>query len=203
MNPNLAEVGEQTLIEMATRDPAAFRALYRRYHGRVFAYVAYRVGRAEDAEDVTAEVFVRVVAGLGRFQWRGDGSFSAWLFRIAHHETARYHGRAQREAIPLDSLPELHSTGLSPDQEVQRKEQFARLRAAIDRLAPRRQEIIRLKFFAELRNKEIAAILKLDERTVAAHLSRGLADLQRALADEAQSAPSPDVRPSTLKDARP
>jgi len=47
-------------------------------------------------------------------------------------------------------------------------------------LTPRRQEIVALRFFGGLRNREIAAVLDLDERTVAAHLARGLADLQRA-----------------------
>lgn len=175
--------GERALIEQAQRDPQAFRALYRQYHGRVFAYIAYRVGRADDAEDITADVFVRVVGGLRRFQWRGDGSFSAWLFRIAYNEIQRHHGRFRGKPtpIPLDELPELHGTQLTPDQEMLRKEQFEQLRQAISALTPRRQEIITLKFFAELRNKEIAVVLHLDERTVAAHLHRALANLERHL----------------------
>lgn len=174
---------ERALIEAAERDPQAFRLLYRQYHGRVFAYVAYRVGRADDAEDITADVFVRVVGGLRRFQWRGDGSFSAWLFRIAFNEIQRHHGRSRGRPtyVPLDELPELHGSQLTPDQEVQRKEQFEQLRRAIAALTPRRQEIITLKFFAELRNKEIAVVLNLDERTVAAHLHRALNDLERYL----------------------
>lgn len=191
---------EQALIEAAGRDPHAFRMLYRQYHRRVFAYVAYRVGRAEDAEDITADVFVRVVGGLRRFQWRGEGSFSAWLFRIAYNEIQRHHGRSRGKPahIPLDELPELHGSQLTPDQEVQRKEQFEQLRRAIAALTPRRQEIITLKFFAELRNKEIAVVLNLDERTVAAHLHRALNDLERYLSAHAdhRDADASDYSPS-------
>ena len=48
-------------------------------HPRVFAYIAYRVGAASDAEDITAEVFMRVVNGLDRFEYRGEGAFAALL----------------------------------------------------------------------------------------------------------------------------
>lgn len=178
--------GEQALIERAKRDPQAFREVYRHYHPRLFAYIAYRVGRAEDAEDITADVFVRVVAGLRRFEWRGDGAFSAWLFRIAYNELNRYFEHSQRHnmALSLDELPEVGDgdrlgSQHTLDQLVLRKEQFAQLREAIGTLSPRRQEIITLKFFGELRNKEIAEVLGLDERTIAAHLCRAVEDLQR------------------------
>jgi DNA-directed RNA polymerase specialized sigma24 family protein len=63
-------------------------------------------------------------------------------------------------------------------------EQFLNLRCLIGTLSPRRQEIITLKFFGGLRNREIALMLALDERTVASHLCRGLEDLHRKLANE-------------------
>ena len=59
------------------------------------------------------------------------------------------------------------------------KEKFKSLQQLISTLSPRRQEIITLKFFGGLRNKEIAQILRLDERTVASHLCRGLEDLHQ------------------------
>jgi RNA polymerase sigma-70 factor (ECF subfamily) len=177
-------LSERTLVEQARDNPDAFRELYRRYFPRVYAYVAYRVGRVWDAEDLTANIFVRVVESLERFEWRGDGSFAAWIFRIAYSEVGQFYRRQRREPISLDELPDIESSALSPDQAVLRKEQFARLRARIAALSPRRQEIITLRFFGELRNQEIAAVLGLDERTVASHLSRALEDLQRQYNDE-------------------
>lgn len=172
---------EEALIRRAQHDPQAFRPLYHYYQPRIFAYIAYRVGQAEDAEDITAEVFMRAVKGLASFTHRGEGAFSAWLFRIAHNEIGRYYGRHQNDNQPLslDALPEIDSDSLPVDQALQRKEQFAMLRRLLDRLGPRQQEIVTLKFFGELRNREIATILDLDERTIAAHLSRALGELQR------------------------
>jgi RNA polymerase sigma-70 factor (ECF subfamily) len=174
---------ERKLVEQARDNPDAFRELYRHYFPRVYAYVAYRVGRVWDAEDLTANIFVKVVESLERFEWRGEGSFAAWIFRIAYSEVSQFY-RQRREHLSLDELPDIQSSALSPDQMVLRKEQFARLRARIGTLSPRRQEIITLRFFGGLRNQEIAAVLGLDERTVASHLSRALEDLQRKVNDE-------------------
>jgi RNA polymerase sigma-70 factor (ECF subfamily) len=60
-----------------------------------------------------------------------------------------------------------------------RKETFAQLSGMIASLSPRRRDIVTLRFFGGLRNREIAAILNLDERSVASHLSRALDDLRR------------------------
>lgn len=176
---------ERQLVERSGHNAQAFRQLYQRYFPRVYAYVAYRVGRVWDAEDLTAEIFLKVVQSLAQFEYRGEGSFAAWLFRIAHNTVTQFY-RQQHAADPLslDELPDLQSDDLSPDETLLRKERFLRLRTQIKRLAPRRQEIVMLKFFAGLRNQEIAAVLELDERTVASHLCRAIEDLQRHYADE-------------------
>lgn len=172
---------EQSLVQRVRHDPEAFRELYRRYFPRVYAYVAYRVRRAQDAEDVVAEVFMQAVRGWSRFEYRGDGSLAAWLFRIAHNQVSQFYRqhRAGDEPLSLDELPEIGAHQLAPDSAVLRKEQFADLSARIAALPPRRRDIITLKFFAGLRNQEIAHVLNLDERTIASHLSRALADLRR------------------------
>lgn len=177
---------EEKLIAQIKQTPEAFRELYRRYYPRVFAYVAYRVGRREDAEDIVSEVFIRAVQGLKTFEYRGDGAFSAWLFRIAVNEINRFYSlhRNRVEYVPLDELPDIESSDLPPDVAVMRKEEFLRLRALIATLTPRRQEIVTLRFFGALRNQEIATVLGLDERTVASHLSRALEDLQRQFQTE-------------------
>jgi len=172
---------ERRLIEQARCDPEAFRTLYRAYLPRVYGYVAYRVGRRQDAEDLVADVFVKVLEYLDRFEYRGEGSFAAWVFRIAsNHVNAFYRRRGRRgEPIPLADLPEIPGDGPRPDEALIRQERFDSLRRMIDTLPPRRQEVITLRFFGGLRNQEIAAMLDLDERTVASHLARALSDLNR------------------------
>ena len=168
------------------RNPQAFRPIYQHFYPRVFAYVAYRVGRAEDAEDIVGEVFIKVVTRIHQFEYRGEGSFAAWLFRIAYNEIQNFYqrNRHQQQNLDLDDLPDIQSENLPVEVMVQLKEKFAELRDLINQLPPRRQEIINLKFFGELRNKEIAEILGLDERTVASHLARALNDLRAAYSNE-------------------
>jgi RNA polymerase sigma-70 factor (ECF subfamily) len=177
---------ERALVKKARRDSMAFRELYSHYFPRVYAYVSYRVGRVQDVEDLVADTFLRVVERLDEFQWRCDGSFAAWLFRIAHNLVSDFYrrGRGSEGAVLLEELLGLESSHLLPADAVLQKEKFAYLRRLIGTLSPRRQEIITLKFFGGLRNKEIAALLGLDERTVASHLCRGLEDLHRKYVDE-------------------
>lgn len=162
----------------------AFRVIYAHYFPRIYAYIAYRVGRVTDAEDLTADVFLRIVEAVDRFEYRGAGSFAAWAFSIALRQVQSFYRALHRrpEMLSLDEIPDIQHEGGggagTPDESYQRKERFRRLHIAIGQLSPRRQEIITLRFFGGLKNREIAAILTLDERTVAAHVSRALKDLQ-------------------------
>jgi len=178
---------ERQWVERAQQgDAEAFRHLYTLYFPRVYASVAYRVGDAQDTQDLVSEVFLKVVEDLGRFEWRGPGSFAAWLFRVAHNLVSDHHRRHRRRAkpLPLDALPEVQTNTGLPDDAALRKEAFSRLHELINTLSPRRQEVITLRFFAGLRNREIAEVLGLDERTVASHLCRGLEDLHRKWVEE-------------------
>ena len=177
---------EQAWVEEALRDARAFERLYNLYFPRVYAYVSYRVGRVQDTEDLVADTFLKAVSGLSTFQWRHEGSFASWLFRIAHNAVTDYHRQAGKydATLPLDDLPELQSSAPLPEDAVLQKEKFAYLRHLIETLPPRRQEVITLKFFGELRNSEIAGVLGLDERTVASHLCRGIEDLHRKYLEE-------------------
>ena len=172
---------ERKYIRQARTDPRAFVHLYDHYFSRIHAYVCYRVHSQQDAEDVVAEVFFKAIRGLRRFKWRNRNSFAAWLFRIAHNLIVDYYRRHERVDLSLESEEspaEMTNHAPLPEKVLVQQETFRHMRALIATLSPRRQEVITLRFFGGLRNKEIAGILGLDERTVAAHLSRGLQDLR-------------------------
>jgi RNA polymerase sigma-70 factor (ECF subfamily) len=190
MSATLDPSDEQRLIEQARCDPPAFGQVYQHYFPRLYAYVWYRVGTTPETEDLVADIFLKVVAALraGRFEWRHAGSFAAWLFRVAHNSVRDYRRDHQRgmPPLPLDAVADLPARTPLPEEGVLQQEEVAVLRRLLATLSPRRQEVITLKFFAGLRNTEIATVLGLDERTVASHLSRGLADLHsKFLAEQA------------------
>jgi RNA polymerase sigma-70 factor (ECF subfamily) len=176
----------RALLLLVHKDKRAFNELYRIFFPRIFAYVTYRVGKQQDAEDLVSEAFAKVLYRISEFEYRGDGSFSAWLFQIVRNEVNTYFRKNHHnlDSIPLEDLPDIATNTLLPDDALLRKEQFLRLRKLIGTLPPRRQEVILLKYYGGMRNKEIALILDLDERTIASHLSRGLNDLQDLMMEE-------------------
>ncbi len=170
---------ERQWIRDARRDPDALARLYDRYFPRLHAYVSCRADRIQDVEDLVSDVFLRVVQDIARFEWRHEGSFAAWVFKIAYHLIVDHYreGKQTIDTLSLDTLPELKSSSPPPDELIQQRETFAHLRQLIADLPSRRREIISLKFFGQLPNRDIAEILGLDERTVASHLCRALKQL--------------------------
>jgi len=179
---------EQALVEQAQRDPQAFRLLYAFYFPKLYAYVQYRVGKRQDAEDLVAETFLRVVAQLGKFRWWAEGSFAAWLFRIAHNLVNNFYWQQQHigKNITWQEMSEIPDNTLLLEELAIQQEQSNYIFRMVRTLSTRRQEVITLKFFGGLQNREIAQVLGLDERTVASHLCRGLEDLQQKMLVEVQ-----------------
>jgi RNA polymerase sigma-70 factor (ECF subfamily) len=97
----LVKNSDVELAVAAQRDPAAFVALYDRYFPRVNGYVRLRVRDGVICEDVTSQVFTTALEKIDTF--RGRGSFSAWLFRIAHN--AIYNIYRRREISRSGDLP--------------------------------------------------------------------------------------------------
>lgn len=176
---------EQKWVQEAPDNPQALMRLYEHYFPRVLAYVSYRIHTPQDAEDIVAEIFLKVVRDIHRFEWRHDYAFSGWLFQIAYNQVMDFYRQQAVETRVTTALTGVETTSVSLEEAVLHQETFQQARTLIQRLPPRQQEVITLKFFGHLRNQEIAAILKLNEKTVAAHLCRGLQDLYRAFAPEA------------------
>jgi RNA polymerase sigma-70 factor, ECF subfamily len=172
---------EHILLAEARKDLNAFQEVYDHYFPKVYAYVSYRVGRVQDTEDLVSNIFLKVIERLAIFEWKGEGSFGAWLFRIAHDKVVDFYRSNQTDhrVVPLEELPELVGSTLLPGDQFMQKEKLAYFRQLVGTLPSRQQEIITLKFFGGLRNLEIATILGLDERTIASHLCRGLREMHR------------------------
>jgi RNA polymerase sigma-70 factor (ECF subfamily) len=178
----MTSVQERQYIQQARTDPRAFAPIYDHYFPRVHAYVCYRVHDPQHAEDIVADTFLKAIRNLRRFKWRSDHSFAAWLFRIAHNLVVDHYREHKRFVLALvseDSLAEPASEAPLPEEALAQQEAFEQVRTLVATLSPRRQEIVTLRFYAGLRNREIARVLGLGERTVAAHLCRALQDLER------------------------
>lgn len=173
-------------------DRKAIAQLYDELFPGVYAYARMRLPTPADAEDVVSETFLAVVKRLSDFTWRHAGSFRAWVFQIARNQIADFYRRNGRASmVSLAEAPSaLVSEPSSLETSLISSETRKSLRMKIGELSPRRQEVVLMRYFGGLRNKEIAVALGLDERTVAAHLSRALAALQEELAADREVDPS-------------
>jgi RNA polymerase sigma factor (sigma-70 family) len=179
--PNTTDEHEQALVQQAIDDPDAFQTLYHRYARRVYGYIASRIAHPQDVEDVVAEVFLRVIKHLDQLRNRQQASFAAWLFVIARHAVAdhyRHNGRHECLLSLEDAEPCL-SVEKQPDHIFSENEEAARLYRMILNLPERQREIVTLRYYGDLHNQEIAAVLGIGEKTVSAYLSRALSDLQK------------------------
>jgi RNA polymerase sigma-70 factor (ECF subfamily) len=142
---------ERLLIEAAQRDPGRFAELYERNFERVYAYVARRVRRRAEAEDVTAEVFQQALANLSRFEWRGV-PFAAWLLRMAANAMAdRWHA-AQRESGVPERAP-------ASEEDIERRAMLFQL---VDTLPPDQRRVVVGRF---VEHKSICEMAREMERS--------------------------------------
>jgi RNA polymerase sigma-70 factor (ECF subfamily) len=177
-----APEGLREQIELATRgDTASFRLLFERYHDRVYRYAYLRLGRVEDANDIVQDVFLSVWRALPSFTYEHEGSFPAWLFRIASRRLGDgVRRRIRHQALPLEHAPEqtVEFEGLALSRRL--------LVDGLGRVPERQREVLLLRFVAGLPTKEIAASLGKTEAAVTALQMRGLSRLRRYIgrADE-------------------
>jgi RNA polymerase sigma-70 factor (ECF subfamily) len=173
---------ERTLVEEAKNDPQAFSFLYNLYFRRIYSYVSWRVGNRQDIEDLVSEIFTRALDKLDTFIWRKNATFSSWIFRIANNAVIDYYRAKDKEKhVDIDDMPEIESNELLPNALFERRRLFKAMFEEMQKLPPRQAEIITMRFFGEMRNKEIAKVLEIEEKSVSSGLFRGLKKLHAAL----------------------
>ena len=159
-------------------DKEAFGELVRRYQ-RLVVGIAYRMsGDASLAEDAAQDAFLRAWRQLSRFQYRGRGSFRAWLCRIVTNITTDRLRRA-RPMVSLDalSLP----GGPGPDETYLRNEEAQRVREAVLRLPEASRAALILREYEGLSYREIAEALNIPLGTVMSRLNYARKKLRQEL----------------------
>jgi RNA polymerase sigma-70 factor (ECF subfamily) len=163
-------------------DPGAFGELYGKYAGMILRYLYARVHDQEGAQDLTQEVFVRVIKGIGGFEYRGEKSFLGWLYTIANNVLIGQARRKRAISTPLDeSIEVVDPRGQEAVLSIYDR---VSLQQAISQLTPDQQQVLTLKFFADMTNGEIATTLRRTEGAVKALQHRALHSLQQILARE-------------------
>jgi RNA polymerase sigma-70 factor (ECF subfamily) len=173
----------RTLLKRAQEyDLNALGEIYDEYAPRIYAYLYRRVQNAQLAEDLTGEVFVRMLQAIQakRF-WHT--SFQGWLYRIAHNLTVDHHRRQPPEpTLVLDE--ELVANQDDVDSAVAEQLSRQRLQAAIRRLTPDQQQVVTLRFGEQLTTRETSEVMNKSVSAVEALQHRALVALRRILEKE-------------------
>jgi RNA polymerase sigma-70 factor (ECF subfamily) len=170
---------EAVLVRAAQQDPAAFAPLYRRYRHRVYAYLYARLTNAEDAADLTQQVFLRALAALPRYRTR-SAPFGVWLFRIARNAAADLQRQRRRGAITWEAVPEELQPRAQHDveDEVLQREALAHLHITMRNLDPGARDLLMLRFAARLTAVEIGAVIGKSTAATSKRLQRALQTLK-------------------------
>jgi len=176
-----AELERETVDRACQGDQAALADLYDWYMPRVYRYAVARVGNTSDAEDLTEEVFLRMLGAIGTFRWK-DVPFSSWIFRIAHNHVATHFRRAAQRGGPTTPIPEelidwRHDVAGSIEHRITLEE----VRAATERLPEAQREVIALRFAVGLSIADTAKTLGKREGNVKALQHKAVAKLQKML----------------------
>ncbi|HMQ53375.1 MAG TPA: sigma-70 family RNA polymerase sigma factor [Anaerolineae bacterium] len=159
-----------------------FAELFETHYSRLYAYIRSKVNDRETAEDLTAATFERAFSRSQMFDPE-KGSFTTWLFSIGRNLVINHYTTTSRKPAPynLDEMAEIPAAHLSPEQVLLRQEQHLLLAEALPTLSERDQEIIQLKFFGRVSNRDIAQMLDLKEKTVSVIVLRALQKLKTRL----------------------
>nr|QGT50822.1 specialized sigma subunit of RNA polymerase [uncultured Elusimicrobia bacterium] len=158
-----------------------FTALYQEFFKPVFSYVLCRVGDRALAEDLCAAAWRKAYEKQHQFQPE-KGTFRQWIFTIARNEINMHHRLYYvRKFLSLTGWEE--AVSVSPVYE-QHSEEEARLLHAVSRLNEREKELVALKFYSGLNNRQIAAQTGMTESNVGTVLSRAISKLRKEIKDE-------------------
>ncbi len=189
------ELQERRWVDAARNgDQAAFEQLVRLYEKRVFALTLRMCSNREDAAEAAQETFLAVWQGLPNF--RGESSFSTWLYRLASNacvDLLRREGRHRAAAGPSlddeETRTDVPDSAPTPHEQAERQELREQVEAGLRALSPDHRQVLVLRELHQLSYDEIARVLSLDVGTVKSRINRGRKQLRNFLVQSGNFSP--------------
>ena len=174
-------------------DAAAWEEIVQRYNRRIYN-ICYRfAGSADDAQDLTQEVFIKMYRTLNSYDV-DRGAFMTWVTTVTRNLLVDHFRKTKQDRLTdsLDTTSSDHEDvmplgeqipdrGPAPDSKVQSREAREVVHAALQKLSPELREAVILRDLQDMDYREIATVLKVPEGTVKSRINRGRAELARLL----------------------
>lgn len=176
-------ISDQQLTErMALGEQEAFELLVTRYHGPLLNYVTQQLKDRSKAEDIVQETFIRLIRHLR--QHGGMEQLRAWLYKVALNLCRDYWRSAafRSEHTAAEDMPEDADPGPGAEELLERQETARQIAATLEHLPDIQQEVVRMRFFHDLKLQEIAELMEIPLSSVKSHLYGALRKLKRVLA---------------------
>jgi RNA polymerase sigma-70 factor (ECF subfamily) len=172
-------ISDSELVQRAkSGDKLAVSQIYERYAPAIYRYIYFRVGEHQLAEDLQADVFLRMLEGIHRYEDRG-WPISAWLYRIAHDRTVdTMRRRRTRQHVPLESWGGACD---GPEECVDMRLDYEEVKRLMLDLTDEQRQVLYMRFLADMSIQEVATRLGRTEGSVKALQHRGLQSIARRL----------------------
>ncbi len=185
--------GTDAALIVAARagDAGAFGELYERHRDAIYRFCLARTGTSHDAEDLTADVFVKALHSIDRYQDRGL-PFAAFLYRIARN-AAIDRSRTLKQPLSVDGLLVEPRSSQNVEVEATFAVEKTILLAALTRLKPEHRDVITMRFIEGYSALEVAQLLGKTEGAIRTLQHRALERLRKEF-DTAEKAAAKKVR---------
>jgi RNA polymerase sigma-70 factor, ECF subfamily len=160
-------------------DTEAFGRLYDLYADRIYRHIYYRTSNADDARDLTQEVFTKAWQVLPKYK-RTNTPFIGWLFTISHNRVVDYY-RTKKDHAYLNTEIDMGDQGSNPENLIESEFTQQEVRRAILQLPEEQQQVILMSFIEGFEYPEIAAALHKTEGNIRVMMHRGLKKMRDIL----------------------
>ncbi|MGE5703553.1 MAG: RNA polymerase sigma factor [Clostridia bacterium] len=159
------------------------REIFRCHYEDIYHFLVYFTGNRNEAEDLTQEVFIRLLHALPSYH--GLSSMKTWIFAIARNVAVDHHRKQKFSFLSPDKwLKRVSSTSGKPEEELEKKELHGELYEALKRLKPNYRTVIILRGLKEYSVKETAQILGCSESKVKVDYHRALKLLENHISSD-------------------
>ena len=175
-HPAITQTPDHLVARATKGDNKAFGAIYELWAEYIYRFVYLKTRDESVADDITAEVFLKVWKGIKTFKPKADTKFSTWLFAIARNSVIDYY-RTTHQTIPFDNLPEIVDVeggmDLYPEQH--------QLEETLNELRPEYKQVLVLRYIEDQPIARVAQIMKKKEGNIRALTHRALQELKSRL----------------------